>query len=275
MPALIDEDLTLFGGKADWETDPVLTPDPTGFDVVKATLCFRGNGMQLYNLLALGSRTCPDYAGRALYYTGPRVMEARFGYQIAELEWKGMVQDPWSTAPVPAWFLGANTFVRTVNIIMTTEESLWPRQDALGNQIYLKAPYAPGATVGGVDGLRTFTAISPAGATIVTGHLPWRVRLIGRAWAVKMTGITAGPRSVIVKPPKCNVADPSIMDPASGLTAINWLATGDPLVSYSEDALANSGWVCRNYDTSQEQPLGNITLARWTADYQWVERYGP
>ena len=30
MPALIDDDLTLFGGRADWETDPQLTPDATG-----------------------------------------------------------------------------------------------------------------------------------------------------------------------------------------------------------------------------------------------------
>ena len=32
MPALIDDDLTLFGGRADWETNPVLSPDASGFD---------------------------------------------------------------------------------------------------------------------------------------------------------------------------------------------------------------------------------------------------
>jgi hypothetical protein len=267
MPALIDDDLTLFSGKADWESYPVLTPDPSGFDSVTAVLCFRGTGQQLSDLLPRGGLSCPDFAGKPLFYKGPRVTEAKFGYQIAELTWLGMAEDPWSTPPVS--FLGANAYVRSINISMTTEESLWPR-DAAGNSLYLGAPYAPTT-----NGLRTFTAIGPDGSTIVTGQLPWRVRLIGRAWTVRMSGIIAGPRAVIVKPPKCMVPNPALTDASAGLSQINWLATGDPLVTWSADAGSADGWVCRNYDTSQETPIGSVFLARWEAVYQWVERYGP
>lgn len=270
MPALIDDDLTLFGGRADWETNPVLSPDASGFDRVSAVLCFRGTGLELHNLLALGSQSCPDFTGRPLFYTGPKVMEARFGYQIAELTWAGMAEAPWTTAPV--MFLGTNAYVRSINITMTTEESLWPR-DVNGNTLYLGSPYAPPASVGGAPGLRTFTALAPGGGTIITAQLPWRIRLIGRAWSIKMAGIIAGPRTAIIKPPKCTVPDPTVA--GGGLSEINWLSTGDPLVTWSGDAGASDGWVCRNYDTSQEQPLGSIVLARWEAYFQWVERYGP
>jgi hypothetical protein len=267
MPALIDYDLDLFGGKGDWETDPVLTPDAAGFDSVRATLCFRGTGPELYNLFPLGSLSCPDYAGKKLYYTGPRVLEARFGFQIAELEWKGMAQDPWNDAPVQA--LSASAFVRTLNITMTTQESLWPRE-ANGNTLYLGPPYAPPTTVPGKPGLRIFTALTPGGPVITTAELPWRVRLIGRAWAVSMTGIIAGPRSVIIKPPKCMVTAPT-----TGGTEMNWQATGDPLVTWADETAGQNGWVCRNYELSSETPLGSITLSRWSAQYEWVQRYGP
>lgn len=274
MPALIDDDLTLFGGRADWETEPAVSLDPAGYDTVKATLCYRGSASGLMGLLALGSQSCPDFPGLPLFYTGPRVLEARFGYQIAELTWAGIAQVPWTSAPVLATSLGTNSFVRTVNITMTTEESLWPRETTQGGTLRLGSPYAPTT-----NGLRTFTVIIPNASggtsTIITQELPWRIRLIGRAWSVKMSGIVAGARSAIIKPPKCMIPDPTIMGGGTGLTKINWLSTGDPLVSYSEDAGASDGWVCRNYDTSQEQPLGGITLAKWTADYQWVERYGP
>jgi hypothetical protein len=198
------------------------------------------------------------------------VVEARFGYQIAELEWAGMAESPWTAAPVQ--FLGTNAYVRSINITMTTEESLWPR-DVNGNTLYLGTPYAPPPSVGGAPGLRTFTAIAPSGGTIITAQLPWRIRLIGRAWSVKMSGIIAGPRTAIIKPPKCTVVDPTVA--GGGLQQINWLSTGDPLVTWSADAGNTDGWVCRNYDTSQEMPLGNIILARWEAYFQWVERYGP
>lgn len=266
MPALIDDDLTLFGGKADWETYPVLTPDPSGFDTVTARLLFRGTGTQLNALLPRGGLSCPDYSGLPLYYKGPRVTEAMFGFQVAELSWVGMAENPWTTPPVA--FLGAQAYVRSVNITMTAEPSLWPR-DAAGNTLYLGAPYAPTA-----NGLRTFTAIAPNGSSIITGQLPWRVQLIGRAWGVKMSGIIAAPRGTIIKPPKCTVPDPTITDAAAGVSQINWLATGDPLVTWSADAGASDGWVCTNYDTTAEMPLGGLMLSRWEGVWKWTERYG-
>lgn len=274
MPALIDDDLVLFGGRADWETDPILTPDPSGFDRVKATLCFRGTGTELFSLLAIGSKTCPDYTGKPLYYTGPRVIEARFGYQIAEMEWAGMVADKWSIAPVQ--YLNTDAYVRSVNIAMTTNEQMFPRE-VLGNTLYLTNPYAPTAPVGHPAGLRTITAsyVDPSGVVqnAVTAVLPWRIRLIGRSWAVRMSGIIAGPRSSVIKPPRCTLPDPTIND--SSYSSFKWLSMGDPLVTWSEDAGAADGWVCRNYDTTDEMPLGTILLARWTAMFEWVERYGP
>lgn len=271
MPALIDDDLTLFGGKGDWETDPQLAVDPQGFDSVKATLCFKGTGLELFNLFALGQQNCPGFGSKPLYYCGPRVIEARFGYQVAELEWKGMAASPWSDAPAVVTS-GVGVYVRSVNITMTTNESQWPRE-ANGNTLYLGPPYAPSTPFGGSPGLRTFTALAPNGNTIITAQLPWRILLIGRAWAVTMSGIIAGPRSNIIKPPRCIVTDPSIT--SGGQQQINWLNTGDPLVTWAEETQGQDGWVCRNYETSSEMPLGNITLARWTAHYQWVDRYGP
>lgn len=274
MPALCDDDLTLFGGRGDWETDPLLTLDPGGFDRVSATLCYRGTPAELHSLFALGGKTCPSYAGRPLYFSGAQVKESMAGYQVAELTWAGMASLPWQNSLVN--LLSDNVFLRSLHLTMTTEENLFPRE-VNGNTLYLKSPYAPPPSVGGGDGLRTFTAISPAGAVITTGQLPWRVRLIGRAWNLKMSGIIAGPRSSIIKPPLCNIQDPAAtsISTAPGATAINWLSTGDPLVTYSADKGANDGWVCRNYETSQEQPLGDIVLAKWEAYYEWVERYGP
>ena len=272
MPALIDYDLTSSGGGGfyDWETDPLLVTDPTGFDSARATICFKGTALELNSLLALGGRSCPGLTSKHLYFTGPRITEARFGFQIAEMEWKGFVSEPWTNPPVSQLLDGA--YVRSVNITMTTTESQWPRQ-LNGNDVYLKSPYAPGASVGGGDGLRTFTAISPAGGVIVTGQLPWRVNLVGRAWAVTVGGIIAGPRNVIIKPPRCIVPSPVLT--SGGQQQINWLNTGDPTVTWAEETAGQDGWICRNYDLSSEQTLGDKVLSKWTAHYQWVPRYGP
>jgi hypothetical protein len=271
MPALIDDDLVLFGGKGDWETDPQLTIDPAGFDSVKAVLCYRGTAAQLLSVYDLGTKNAPGFTDKPLYYTGPRVLESRFGYQIAELTWMGFASDPWNAPSVQGLVDGS--FVRSMNITMTTEESLWPREGHDGNTIFLGGPYAPPASFGATRGLRTFTAMAPNGNTIVTAQLPWRIRLIGRAWTVSMTGISAGERTVIVRPPRCTVPNPNTT--SGGQTAINWLDTGDPLVSWSDETGGVSGWVCRNYDLTSELPLGSKILARWSAHYQWVERYGP
>lgn len=269
MPAIIDDDLTLFSALGDWETDPILSVDPAGFDSVKATICYRGTALELFDLYALGKKNCPEMSSKALYYCGPRVIEARFGYQIAELEWKGFASDPWTNSPVAQ--LLPEAYVRSVNLTMTTDESQWPRE-VNGNTLYLESPYAPGASVGGANGLREFSAISPAGAAITTGYLPWRVRLIGRAWSVAITGIIAGKRSGIIKPPKCIVPNPVLT--SGGQLLINWLNTGDPTVTWADETQGQDGWVCRNYDLSSELALGDVTLARWTANYQWVPRYG-
>lgn len=272
MPALIDDDLTLYGNTADWETDPELTLDPAGFDSVKATICFRGTATELAELIPLGSQSAPDIGSSLpLFYTGPRVQEARFGYQIADLEWKGLATDPWSNPPVN--FLDASAYVRGLNVTMTTDESEWPRE-VNDNTLYLGAPYAPPASVGGAPGLRTFTAVNAAGAAIVTGYLPWRVRIIGRAWAVSMSGIIAGPRSIVVRPPKCTIPKATLV--SGGLQFNDWLATGDPLVTWADETNGQDGWVCRNYQLTNEQYLGpSKILSRWTADFQWVPRYGP
>lgn len=272
MAALIDDDLILFGGKGDWETDPMFTPDPAGYDSVKATLCFKGSGLELNALYALGAQNAPGgYSAKPLFYTGPKVTDARFGYQIAEMEWKGMAADPW-TSP-PAQFVNGSAYVRSMNITMSTVESQWPRE-ANGNTLYLPPPYAPPTTVAGKPGLRIFTALAPNGSLLTTAELPWRVRLIGRAWAVSLSGIIAGPRAAIIRPPRCIVANP-VATGSPGVQQVNWLATNDPLVSWSDETQATDGWVCRNYEIAGELPLGPITLARWTANYEWVLRYGP
>jgi hypothetical protein len=88
-----------------------------------------------------------------------------------------------------------------------------------------------------------------------------------------MSGIIAGPRAVIIRPPKCMLTNPSVA--SGGQQQINWLNTGDPLVTWAEETNGQDGWVCRNYDLNSEMPLGAITLSRWNATYQWVPRYGP
>jgi hypothetical protein len=273
MAALIDEDLLLFSGRGDWETDPQLTMDPTGFDSVKATICYRGTGLELFNLYNLGTKNAPGFTSKQLYYTGPRVLEARFGYQIAELNWMGMASDAWEYNLVT---VGTGSTLRSLNITMTTEETFWPREGAGGNSTYLLPPYAPPATFGGAPGLRTFTAVAPSGSTIITAQLPWRIRLIGRAWAVSMTGIAYGDRSVIIRPPSCRIPKPVVGGAAPGGTNQQlWYKTGDPLVSWSDENGAADGWVCRNYDLTSELPLGTKILSRWSAHFQWVDRYGP
>lgn len=264
MPALIDDDLTLFGGRADWETDPHVMVDPLGFDSVKQTLCFRGTNAELMNLIPIGSQSCPGFSGKPMFFIGPRVTEARFGYLIAVMEWRGMLEDRWSAAPIGTIGFNSSLYVRSASMTVSTREDHWPKE-VNGQTVYLKAPYAPD------DGLRTFGVSAGAGTVIPTAQVPYRTRMIGRVRGMKLSGIIAGPRSVLERPPVMAAA----IDPDPG--GFNWATFPDSLVTWAEEFTggAQSAWVCRDYQTSMDTPLGDRVLSRWDASYELVKRFGP
>lgn len=277
---LADDDLELFNGKADWETDPIVTPDPLGFDSIKRTLCFKGTWRQLLALSGLkaGDSASETAAGLGsvlssspvlrppMYCLPPRMVENRFGYIVAEFEWKGLLEK-WSPPGAAIFSHDASLHVRAINFNMASSSTMWPRSvrnpDGEG-QVYLKSPYAPD------DGLITFGVGAGAGLWVVTGSVPNRVEVIGRVHGLTVTGILAGERSVLRLPPRVLTGLPPTF--AGGQTDFNWSTFPDPLYTYSEDNGANDGWICRSYTTEQDNPMGSRQLARFTAVYDYRKR---
>jgi len=205
--------------------------------------------------------TAPD--GSVLYCLGPQGQpDEKFGHIWAEIAWKGILSSP-TLDGLGVTQMSTGDYAKGVSLAMTTQETMWP-QEKDGNTIALGTPYAPNPP------FRTLTIPAPGGGFIVTAQLPWRVRLIGRAYTASIKGITIGSRTAITRPPKCTIPDPTILD-----GNINWNQLPDPLVTWSKDTGTGDGWVCRNYQRSSEYAVGEKVLAFWNADYEWVERYGP
>lgn len=263
MPALIDYDLSLYSGKADWETDPVLTLDPQGFDTVTRVLCFKGTPKELTALIDIGSQTCPDYADKPMLFMGPRVLENRFGFVSAEMTWKGMTAAPMA---LPAGAVAINTnsslYIRSLNMSMGTSESHWPREVG-GTQFYITNPKYTDD-----NGLIEMGFNAGGGLVIPGAVVPYRQRFILRNLSAVMSGIIAGPRAELQRPPLLKLALPAAL---TGGADEDWSAFPDPLLTYSEDNGKANGWVCRGYDPVDELPLGDKILARFTARYEHVK----
>lgn len=252
-------------GAYKWQRRPVPVMDPTGFDTASARVCFRGTAAQLVAAFPVGATAAAtDYsapAGSNLYCMGPQGQsEEKFGHVIAEISWKGYIVNP--TLAAFAVTPAAGQHIRTVSMGRTTTESTWP-QDRDGNTVYLGGPYSP------TPALRSLTVAGPAGP-ITYAYAPYRVRLIGRAYTCTVGGIIVGNRAALFKPPVCNIPDPTVGD-----GTVNWSTVPDPQITYSADNQGRDGWVCRNYQPSVEHAMGDKILARFQADYEWVERYGP
>jgi hypothetical protein len=279
MSALIDDDLSLFNGRADWETDPIVLPDPMGFDTIKRTLCFRGTWRELTGISGLRTGDPANSAAADLdltgfgattppmYCLGPRVLENRFGFIVAEYEWKGMLEK-WTPAGSSIFSTDASLHVRSINFNMASAESEWPRPVRTpggDGEVYLKGKYPPQT-----DGLMEFGISAGAGLWAVTGSIPYRVRVIGRVHGLSVSGILAGERSALMRPPRVLLSLPDVF--SGGQADINWSEFPDPLYTYSEDNGASDGWVCRSYTTDQDTPMGTRQLARFSAQYDYVKR---
>ena len=267
---MILEDYTLpnvpaTGGRWDWETEPALLSNPRGFDFLTATICFRGTIAQLNNLYDLGQQNAPGFgASREMFYAGPTVKESRFGYLIADLQWAGYASQALSFNGVGLLSSGAR--VNSLNLQVTPEESMWPRE-LDGVTVILPAPYSPPG-----NGLRQVGTFATGGTTVVLSAAPWRVRLLGRRYLYSVRGAYLASRNQTFKPPTLNLPNPYIGDP----TSINWQSMPDPLVTYAEGLPSGGdGWWCGNHNVMSEYTLGDRKLQMWEGEYEWVRRYGP
>jgi hypothetical protein len=253
------------GGRWDWETDPVLQPNPRGFDTLAATICFRGSISQLNNLYDLGAQNAPGFgSSRELFYAGPTVRESRFGYLIADLQWAGYSSPQLTFNGIG--LLGSGVRVNSIDLGVSPEESLWP-QERDGVTVILPAPYAPPG-----NGIRQVGVFQTGGTTVALTAQPWRVRLLGRRYTYSVRGSFLATRNQTFKPPTLNLPNPYTADP----TAINWQAMPDPLVTYAEGLPSGGdGWWTGSHRVMAEYTLGDRKLQMWEADYEWVRRYGP
>lgn len=271
MPAFVHTKIAANGYR--FIKTPAAAVDPVGFDTASARVLFRGSMAQFLAKFPIGG-TSGDAglpgapAGSIMYCLGPQgEPEIKFGHIWGDIGWKGILATR-NLASIPVTSLNANDHVQSCSLAMTSQESMWPLQQD-GATIYLPPPYAPPTPPGGTPGLRT-RGVVINGLFVPVYQAPWRIRLIGRAYSASVRGITVGDRQAIIRPPKCNIPDPTILD-----TGTNWQNLPDPLVTWSKDAGTSDGWVCRNYQRTSEYIMGAKILAFWNADYEWVERYGP
>lgn len=281
MAAIIRTRLTAGGSsRYRWQKDgfPVPTVDPSGFDSATGRLRFRGTVQDLYNAFPVGGSSgtaaLPGAPSGSVFYCigvqgTPRV---EFGTVVAEIGWKGLaVQRNLASQPVSN--LSNTDHVISSGLNMTTQEVTFPMERD-GSQVYVKRPYCPQPRPGETEGLRTLGVVAN-GVVIPTALVPWRVRLIGRVYTASIRGITIGDRSIIVRAPKCTIPNPHLTDDIPART-FGWEDLPDPLVTWSDDTGDKSGWVCRNYQRpGGEYAMGSKILAFWSAEYEWVERYGP
>ena len=253
------------GGRWQYETDPRLTPNPRGFDEVSATICFRGTLTQLNALYDLGAQNAPGIgAGRDLYYTGPRVIESRFGYHIADLIWTGYSTPALNFNGLAV--LPAGVRVNSLDLNSSPEEAQFP-QERDGITVILQPPYSPPG-----NGIRQVSTQATGANTLTLGWAPWRIRLLGRRYSYSVRGAYIATRNASFKPPALKLPNPYTADP----TAINWQSLPDPLVTYAEGLpTGGDGWWCATHRTTSEFVLGDRKLQFWEAEYEWIRRYGP
>lgn len=275
MPAFIHTKLPNNGFEFIGDSYPVPSLDPSGFDSASAQVIYRpGTGLDplgdLYRKFPIGGTTgaaaFPDKpTGSIFYCIGPQGQPRyRFGHVWAEIGWKGLVASRTLTDfGFGASGLNVNDHVQSVALQMSSAETLWP-QERDGMTVYAPSPYAP------LPGYRVQGVIGPGGTLIPTAYLPYRVRIIDRAYTASIKGITVGLRKTISAPPRCPIGNPYQLDTTADIvpnTAI------DLLYTYSADNKASDGWVCRNYQrTGGEYPMGDKILAFWSADYEYVKR---
>lgn len=255
---------------------PVPASEPSGFDSATGRVLFHGSMSQLYAKFPVGgpnvgssNGALPDApSGSTFYCLGPQGQPVQeFGHIWADIGWKGIISRPKLPSQDSNLItgLGEGNYLLSVSQQMSTNETLWP-QTRDGLTVFAGNPYAPS------PGYRNLGVISPSGAAFVTAIVPYRVRIIGRAYTVSIRGMTVGKRAVINRPPLCKLPNPHYVN-GVGSPLLPDANFPDPLYTYNDDTDAADGWVCRNYQRNGgEYPMGEKILAFWTADYEWVFR---
>lgn len=260
-----------------WLTRPVIQPDSAGFDSAEGTLLWRGTQQSLFAAFPVGgtagAAALPDQpSGATMYCMGAKVM-SREGAEhlIASVSWRGISVA--KNAPGGQIIAtAAAQQVLSIALSATGAEVTFPIQRD-GAQIYAGVPYCPPPKPGESVGLRTVGVLATGASAVSTIKAPWRVRTLGRVWTARVRGITIGAQSSFLAPPKLLNLDPYKL---TGAPAFDWSKLPDPLVTWNEDTGDKDGWFCSNWQPpSNDVPIGSKVLAFWSADYEWIRRYGP
>lgn len=260
-----------------WLTRPVIQPDPAGFDSAEGTILWRGTQAQLFSAFPVGGTSgnaaLPDKpAGATMYCMGAKVI-SREGTEhwVASVSWRGLAVE--KNAPSGSVITTASSQrVLSIALSATGAQLDFPIQRD-GFQIFAKRPFCPPPKPGELEGLRTVSVLATSGSAASTVTSPWRVRVLGRVWTARVRGITIGAQSSFLAPPRLLTVDPYKL---SASPTFDWSQLPDPLVTWNEDTKEADGWFCMNWQPpSNEVPLGSKVLAFWSADYEWVRRYGP
>ncbi len=268
MPAFVHTKIPAQGYKFLRHPAPAL--DPSGFDTASARVFFRGGMSDFLAKFKLGAlASASGYnaapAGSVLYCLGPQGQpEISYGHIEADIAWKGIVSPRGNVSGITSQ--NPNDTVLGMSQSLATTEVAFPLQR--GNNTLLH-PHP--AKIGTEKWVRMETVQGPLGGTIITALVPWRIRRIARTYAMSLKGISMGGRNDILHPPLINGNTPG--------GGVDWSVYPDPLITVAEGNSGTSaafadGWVCRNYQRQSEYAVGDKVLAFWTADYEWIERYG-
>ena len=233
------------------------------FDTASQDILFRGSEKQMRNMFQLGVEN--EYPGGEDYKmitSGISITQSRFGFIWATRSWMGQLSAPSGIRLVgdssKLVSLGVDLIVKSLSYSSSTME--------------LQLPQTIGTT--------TIDAGFPYNATDENQRS--RTRIIYPTIARNYTGISIGFRSQPIQPPKLllgtrppglpsdfNSAVQGVQGaPARALSQSNWF----PDINVG---IGGGGWCLRNFQTNVDHVLGDYCLSKWSATYEWVDRFSP
>lgn len=282
MPAFVHTKIASNGFR--YLRNPGYAVDPAGFDTCTARILWRGTQADMVAYFSIGGTAAETGlaapAGSTFYCIGPQGQaEEKFGHVWAEIAWKGVLKKRTQTDLITT--LSTDDQVIGISRSITTREIQYPVQQG-DYQILAANPAASSAE----RWMRPETVRAPSpddDTSIITRWVPWRIRYVGYVFAMSVKGITIGKKKTIQNPPIIAASAPPkygapmLNAGSSTLGSTDWKNTPDPTITLAAGILSatGDGWLCRNYQRTSEYSLGENVLAFWTADYEWIERYGP
>lgn len=246
-----------------------LLPDESEADFDRGTMAilYRGTEAQLRAAFPKGSST--NYPGSigsgttagTMICAGVRVTRSRFGFLWATVEWTGLIKRTPSLAigGVSLQYHGAsNTFdIKSCVNNATTYEIALPQT-------------IPGG--GTVEGVGQYNATSVA-------LQRQRQRVINLAMTRDYSGILIVTRNAPPAVPKLlgGTRPAGLSNEFNGAKATDTAALAVSQCNYFDGInkadTGGGGWCCRNFQAASARILGDWLLIKWTASFEWIDRF--